>query len=319
MKKFPVMASVAEVFAGVFHHFAELVRVAWLPLILWLVISYLGNWIYLQKEVHDPAFLLSITSEAGKSADEIKAIQAAKDTVDRHVMPVTGIWLFVEYLTASVVAVVFHRFVLLGNRNQGIAGTGFSYGRPELLYFWTFAKIGIVAFVGCMVALVIVALLLSPFISADSFKMKEGPETMASIAQLGGLLFVVAFSALFSTSRMVLLLPHVALGFANESGHIWRATKGNGLRLTLYMMIVFSIILAWAFIINWPVRKMLGMDFLGNPADDLALANNLWLFLASNLLTLPFVILSTMLSITMLSVAYREIIGLPTAPEMKPE
>jgi hypothetical protein len=158
MKKLPVFASISEVFHGVFAHFFQLVRVAWLPLIALIVVSAWGSWWVAQNFLVDPVLSGNALESVPRGSAEAKALQEAQAAAFMKIAPKFYGLIFLQYLIVSIIAVGFHRFVLLGERVHGIAGTGFAFGRKELLYIWSLIKMALVAILLMIPAFILIVL-----------------------------------------------------------------------------------------------------------------------------------------------------------------
>lgn len=303
MRKLPVFASFKEVYAGVFSHFIELVRVAWLPLTIWVGLSLLGNWwVLANSPMYDPDTLRAM-SEGKLSEEKFAELYAAQKGM------MVGLYslMFVEYFFLSIAAVGFHRFVLLG---EGVRGQGgLVIGRAELLYVWSLIKIGLLFFLLNFLTLLAGLGIVAVIWGRDIFSGPTSDGSVIAIVLFIYLCSIVLVLPLFARSALV--LPHVALGNRSEIREIWRRTKGNGLRLAGYFIsVVFTATIA-TFLVLLPVYSLFGIGFFSGPEQLIQLRENMPWMLVQYAIGIPFGLIWTMLSITMLSVAYREIIGLP--------
>ncbi len=313
MKKLPVIQSFKEVYAGVFTHFLELLRVAWLPLVAWLVISAIANrWMLGHLPIYSPEEIKAL-SAGGENARAIEAVHASEFM---KVMPWVYGLMFVQYFFLSIAAVGFHRFVLLGERFHGWAGTGFVFGRNEFLYVWSLIKIALIAFAAGM-AIMIVLGVLGAIGGGGALRQALGSSQKGAIFVFVVLLYVAVMVALLPViPRMMLVLPHVAVGNRSEVRFVWRQTQGNGWRLGGYFLLVMLVAAVGSMVVLGPVYWLLGIGLFPSPEAMQNLTTSPWLLFAQFLIGVPVSLIWTMLSITMLSVAYREIIGLP--PQMFP-
>ncbi|MDO8289467.1 MAG: hypothetical protein Q7T44_09645 [Parvibaculum sp.] len=269
MKKLPVLKSAREVYAGVATHFLELCRLTWLPLLI--VISFQ---------------IFSVWADTGtEPLGEYSDRRIAQLT--NHYGPTLAVLVLLVALCAPIMAVGFHRFVLLGEKRRGLFGSGFRFGRPELAYLWAGILVGIALSIPVGLSFVGASYGATLLLSAHVFDLSPSMERLLTGLTVG--MSAVAFSGVFF-ARWMLLLPHVALGYPSSLKFIWQATRGNGLRLLAYFILVFV-----------PIGALIATSYVATGLSPLA----------SVLVGLPVYVVTLMLSITMLSVAYREIIGLP--------
>ena len=299
MRKLPVFQSVAEVYSGVFRHYIDLLRVAWLPLLIWAVVGFLAGWWLLQHMVQNPAFL------------DAAADRKAKAAAFFEVMPwIYGVAIF-KYLVLAIVAVGFHRFVLLGERRHGAAGTGFEFGRSEWLYIWSGIKIALLfVAVVAVVAAVGTAIFIAAkaAVGSSSANMNNLPPMLVFILVVGYVALVLCIALV--ASRLILVLPHVAIGQPSNLRFIWNHTRGNSWRILGYTFLV-SLLAMVGLLLMLLVNWLLGMPMAQTPEALKDMLDHPTAFLIAGIVDLPIQIAWVMLTITMLSVAYREIIGLP--------
>jgi len=304
MRKLPVFQSVSEVYSGVFRHYFDLVRVAWLPLLIWAVVSFLAGWWLLQHMVQNPAFL------------DAAADQKAKAAAFFEVMPLIYGVTFFKYLILAIVAVGFHRFVLLGERRHGAAGTGFEFGRSEWLYIWSGIKIALlfVAVISVVAAVgTIIFIAAKAAAGGSSTNLNNLPPALTFVLVLAYVALVVGAGLV--AGRLVLVLPHVAIGQPSNLRFIWNHTRGNSWRILGYTLLVSLLALVGMLLmllVNW----LLGMPMAQTPEALKDMLEHPTAFLIVGIVDLPIQIAWIMLTITMLSVAYREIIGLPAGAGM---
>ena len=221
-----------------------------------------------------------------------------------EVMPTLYGMSFFKYLVLTVVAVGFHRFVLLGERHHGVGGTGFEFGRSEWLYIWSGIKIGLL-FLAFGVVMAIVG---AP--NSGSFDPNSLPSALVGALVLG--YFAAVLCVMLVIGRLVLVLLHVAIGHASELRRIWDLSGGNSWRMIGYMLLISLLaspgVLAM-LLINW----LLGIPMAQTPEALKELLEHPTSYWIASIVDLPIQIAWVMLTITMLSVAYREIIGLAPA------
>ncbi|MCE9651059.1 MAG: hypothetical protein K8R18_15680 [Parvibaculum sp.] len=268
MKKLPVLRSAKEVYAGVFSHFRELLRIAWLPILLVIVArAVLIVWI-------DPEL-------------EKKHVQSSVEALAPAILFV----FLALYLGTAMMAVGFHRFVLLGEKRRGIFGSGLSFARKDILYVWASILIGTALSPAALAALPVAS-----FGAASFFPQGETQDLYWKLA-VGFLSLGAPFAAVgLLLGRWILVLPHVAMGYGSSLRFVWQQTRGNSWRIFAYMVLVFL-----------PVGLLVALSLMAQAVSlEFAAA-----------VDAPVYIVTAMLSITCLSVAYREIVGLP--PAMQPD
>lgn len=303
MRKLPVFRSFGEVYAGVFTHFFELARAAWLPLALWVAVGLLAGW-WMNHA------MFAVLSDPTMTPEEMSKAQTA---AFMKIMPQFYGLIFLQFLLLPIAAVDFHRFVLLGERRRGVAGSGFDLGRKEWLYIWSSIKLFLL-FVLLMLpvfgVLMVVGAGASIFAGQGLENLNSGNLSPAAILAMV-VAYGVALCALSMVScRLALVLPHVALGNPSELRFIWDQTRGNSWRLVGYFLLMVLSILLVMIAVQVLLGLIVGMP-LADPKASRDLIHGSWKTLAMAAIWIPVQMLWMMLSITMLSVAYREIVGLP--------
>ncbi len=114
------------------------------------------------------------------------------------------------------------------------------------------------------------------------------------------------FVVIYFSMRMSVAFPDAALGRRGLIGEAFERTKGNGWRLSAYGLLVQVSALAALSLGTFAIGLLAGLfeNFLAGTESDLTIK-------VVTALALPLVVFQSMLTITMLSVAYREIVGLP--------
>ncbi len=170
-------------------------------------------------------------------------------------------------------------------------------------YIWTYIKVFLI-FAGLMTIFGIVMGALT-FLKGRDQTSSLGPLTAIAVPVF--LFFYFWVMALYM--RMALSLPDAAVGMGGRVRTIFKATKGNGARLLGYL-IVFGLALTLAFVLTLLVMGVAASVIAPFVGMQVALVLGLIVYAALYMYFL-------MSSITMLSVAYREIVGLP--PAMQPD
>ncbi|HEX7776363.1 MAG TPA: hypothetical protein VF449_07525 [Parvibaculum sp.] len=273
MKKLPIIRSFHEVYAGVFTHFWDLVRVAWLPLIF-LISSRIAMALWIAPALN------RLSSYSSTEAKQAVATQ------------IGGAAFFVGLsllLCTPMMAVGFHRFVLLGEKARGLLRTGFGIGRRELLYLWASLLVGIALMMPVIITGLITGTAAAALIPVDGAGKDD---VLAHVALAAFPLTAMLLVGGLFWGKWMLVLPHVALGNSSSLRFVWEQTRGNSWRLLFYSVLVYL-----------PVGLMLGASQVIQAMSPAA----------GILFDTPIFVLTAMLTITYLSVAYREIIGLPAA------
>ena len=310
MRKLPVFRSVGEVFSGVFAHFFQLLRMAWLPIVIWLVISGVSNiWISSADMPFTPEELEAMM--AGNADPTVAETARARM---QALMPYVYGLIFVEYCFLSIIAVGFHRFVLLGETGRGWGGSGLSVGRPELLYIWSIIKLGLL-YVLALIVIALVAVSIS-FALGERDVVQTGALGGRTIHPMAAVILIVGILALMPVfARLFLVMPHVALGNRSQLREIWGRTQGNGWRLVGYFLVVILTVGIASTVLILSAYAILGLRLIPTPEEIAAMQNGWTQTLLHFVIGIPFWLVWTMLTITMLSVAYREIVGLPGGHE----
>lgn len=291
-RKLPVFASLGEVLSGVTRHYFQLLAVAWPAVIIILASAFILGWQYYEAGV----FQAYVSNNGGP---DLAAILAAQEKLAAPEVQALSWTAQLGLMLASAVAAVrWHRFVLFGEGANGFGGIKL-LRKEDGLYIWTTIKV---------LALMFVALLAFIFLVMTVAAMKL-PET-ANLA-LGLIAFIVAFWAYLVIFRLMLALPDASVGKGGRVFAVFRESAGNSWRLLgLALLVGLSMIAIMAVIalVIGLIVNVLGVGFTTSPA---ALAVAAAAYLGIYLYFL-------MAQITMLSVAYREIIGLPSAPAAEP-
>ncbi|MBX3505670.1 MAG: hypothetical protein KF895_09355 [Parvibaculum sp.] len=234
-----VFAVVSEAYGGAWRHLGEMVRLIWFPGALYLVISIARTFVDIETQFF-LAFVLEILS--------------------------LFLW--------PVIAVTWHRFILLGDEPAG--PVHFRFGRREA----SFLLVSIFLF-----------LLLVPgaALSLASAEL-QGAASGALLALFG--LFLIAIGIYFFV-RLTLLLPAVSIGDPLDPRLILERTRGNFWRLLAVMFAVAIPFLLLAFLLG-------GLAAAGGGLQLLAV-------IAVAFISVFFAVVN----VAVLSVVYRELIGPP--------
>ena len=179
--KLDVMAVVAEAYRGAWTHFSEMFRLIWLPG---------GAYI-----------LLSVGS---------LFLDPKQDTFEIMLVELGSLFLW------PIIAVTWHRFILLGDEPSG--RINFHFGRREARFL----------LVTIMLSLFMVPGLLCFLLAGAMAQAQQGSPVSGVVAVIGlGLLL----AGVFFFVRLSLLLPAVAVDDTVNAGRMLERTKGNFWRL----------------------------------------------------------------------------------------
>ena len=234
-----VIATVAEAYGGAWRNLGEMVRLIWFPVALYLVFSIARVFVDIESQ-----FFLAL------------------------VLEIASLFLW------PVIAVTWHRFILLGDEPAG--PVHFHFGRREAIFL-------LVSIFRTLLFIPLAAL------SLAAAELQESPSG-ALLALFG--LFLVALAIYFFV-RLTLLLPAVAIGDPINPRLVLERTRGNFWRLFTVMFAVGAPILI--------LSSVAGMLMAGSGTMQLvtvAIAAFAYVFFA-------------VVNVAVLSIAYRELLGLP--------
>lgn len=286
MRKLPVFHSVGEVFSGVTRHYFQLLIAAWPALIFVIVAMGLYAWSYYEAGI---GTLFELMKAQEPSSSEITAAFLA---VEQNISSPIYYTAFALMTVASAVAAVrWHRFVLMG------AAGGVLLRMEDARYIWTFIKVMLLYF---LMAILLFAVVFG--IAAVSGIAKEGGNPAGAgflgmvlvVGMVVGYLLIIGFFM-----RLMLALPDAAIGLSGNVRAILKATQGNTWRMVGYAVLIgllYGVMMIGLILILAIVGAVLGTG----PA-----------LAVSAIVGTAAYFYFVMLSITMLSVAYREIVGLP--------
>ncbi|MBI1261506.1 MAG: hypothetical protein GC184_07255 [Rhizobiales bacterium] len=304
-KKLPVFKTAREVFAGITTHYFQLAKAAWPALILLAIALVWYVKIFISLEV----ILESLKQAQLAGDDEAVNANLALIFADGRGLQF-AIILFLMFVASAIAAVRWHRFVLLGEGATDQAAEPTPIRSEDGVYIWTFIKI-----VLCEVLLILVAVL---FAAAAGYLL--GIVGLVAVNGeggniIGGLLILVGgtflyFLVLSYMLRLMLALPDAAIGQGGRVFTIFQATKSNGWRL----LGVYLVFLLAAMLIGLLMAAILGvfvfaLVLAGVPVASLE--KNIAVQIITGIAYAAIYLYFLMAQITMLSVAYREIIGLP--------
>lgn len=241
-RRLDVIAAVREAYSGSWRHLGEMLRLIWLPGTLYLALSLVG----------------ALLADSGQVVLRI-AIE------------------FASLFLWPIIAVAWHRFILLGDAPVG--AYQISFGQRESRFL--------------VVSFFLVLLLLPGFFITTLTSQMQGLGPSASLIGFAGIL--LAFIGIYFLVRLLLLLPAVAIDEPINARLILERTRGNFWRLVA-ICILSSLPLVVVYWLVMSVALSLGISV----AVPMLLAAVLSIFFA-------------IVNVAILSIAYRELIGPPGA------
>lgn len=244
-RKLDIFGTVSEAYGGSWRHLGEMVRLIWFPGLLYLIFSTASAFVNVESQFF-VAFALEMAS--------------------------LFLW--------PVIAVAWHRFILLGDVSTGTVH--FSFGRREALF---------------LLVSVILFLLLAPGVALTivTGQIQEG-STSTLLSFFGLLLLLVS---IYFFVRLTLLLPAVSIGDPLDPRLVLERTRGNFWRLVAVFLAVAVPLVVLAILFGGLLQGGAVMQVAA--VIGLALVS----------------IFFAVVNVAALSIAYRELIGLPgsMAPE----
>lgn len=234
-----VAATVGEAYRGAWNHLGEMVRLIWFPGLLYLVLSVVSVFI---------------------DVEENRALAVAVNLASLFLWP--------------VIAVAWHRFILLGDAPPGRFHIAF--GRREARY---------------LIVSVFLTLLFIPGLILSATPSFMPANMTASLLSFFGVLLLLV--AIYFVVRLFLLLPAVAVGDPVNPRLVLERTRGNFWRLIL----VFAAV-------------VLPMMFVAILVGTLIEGSFVMRLVAVAILSLVLIFFA-LVNIAILSIAYRELIGPP--------
>jgi len=295
MKKLPVFRAIGEVFSGVTRHYFRLLWLALTPLTLMFASAIVLGVLIASEDLLFPGLDTGIESPGDREPDWTwPTIVVAIFTV-----------LVILYAYGAMVA-RWHRFVLLGEVR--VRRNAF-FGRINLRYMITTLKIMLVllfvalplSFFGTRLSDTVsrfVVMALAPLLERTG---ELAPGIVAGIVKF--IVFVLPLTLVIA--RIVLALPDAAVGRKGSIEAIFETTRGNTLRLAALLLVTGLVV---QVIDTAAVNVAEAAEAWGGP-------DNPWFALLWLAIYVPLSFFGIMLYFTSLSVAYREIVGLPGGHE----
>jgi hypothetical protein len=186
MKQLDVTATVSEAYKGAWSHFGDMVKLVWAPVTIYLAASILHS-NYLQAKLE------------GVNPEDTEAVAAAIWSWPTVVMMLVTLFLW------PMIAVAWHRFILLGESSN--SALYFRFGQREARF---------------LLVTIFLSLLVVPGILVVA---AGGATALATVTLPVGLVLMVA--GLVYGLRLSLLLPAVATDGQIDAKGILDATQGN--------------------------------------------------------------------------------------------
>lgn len=240
-RKLDVAAAALEAYRGAWAHADEMIRLIWLPGILYIAISI------------------------------VAALVDQSQLVLRFALELAGLFLW------PIIAVAWHRFVLLGDAVPG--SFHLNFGRREARFLMVSIFLGLLVMPGLLVSKMTAAM--------------NDPSLGASASLLGFLGLILLMVGIYYFVRLLLLLPAVAVDEPINARLILERTRGNFWRL-LALTVLASLPLIVIFF------------FTASFAVTLALPSFVLVVVAATVGVFFMIV-----NVAVLSIAYRELIGPP--------
>lgn len=292
-KPFPVFALVGAVCRFVYDHVFDFIKIAWLPL---LILVILNSEVLRSYLFH--TFVMTGDTPAERPTIGVGTLKHIQTFV------ILG---FIQFVFIAMVQVAFLRYVLLSERRFGWAQTGLAFGPIERRYFWWLNAFGLFAAVIAVVSVSII----SPVLFALTYDSQR--VSFDLIDRLQPLASYLTTALLALIAPLYFRFPAVAVGDRSGFAHLWQKAEGNRLRIAALFIIIpigssLAVSALFAFLSFLTGLIPASLDF----HSAAAVAGTK---VAFGVLNASIFALRGMLEATMMALAYREIIGLPTAPE----
>lgn len=235
--KLNVFGTISEAYGGSWRHLGEMMRLIWFPGLLYLIFSIASAFVNTESQL-----FLALALEVA------------------------------SFLLWPIIAVAWHRFILLGDVSS--SAVHFSFGRPEALF---------------LLVSVVLFLLLAPGVMIAMSAAMLPESTAAPLLSFFGLLLLLV--AIYLFVRLTLLLPAAAIGSPLDPRLVLERTRGNFWRLMAVFLavalpLVMSAILFGGLLQGSPLLQVLAVIGLA-------------------LISIFFAVVN----VAALSIAYRELVG----------
>tara|TARA_R110000868_G_scaffold116608_5_gene310216 strand:+ start:1376 stop:2299 length:924 start_codon:yes stop_codon:yes gene_type:complete len=295
MRKLPVFATVGEVLSGVTRHYFQLLFVAWPAAVVLLAAVVVLGWRY-----SSVGYLTAFDTETGEP--DVEALKAAAELLASG----NNIWWtygaqLVLGLASAIAAVRWHRLVLFGegaNDKEGLV----ALRKEDGTYLWALLKI-IPLGVGGFIMIDLITLLLT-----------HGETNSEVLNVVAGLLTLFLFLFAYGIwLRLLLALPDASVGAGGRVLAVFRASVENTSRLVAVSLLMWLALFMVIFVIYSIIRLAGGAMGITSVSDSTSL------MVAILVIGVAAYIYFVMAQVTMLSVAYREIVGLPAVSHGRSE
>lgn len=296
MRKLPVFATLGEVLSGVTRHYFQLLAASW-PAVLVLLTAFS---VYLWQ-LNSVGYFAALTANEGKP--DLVALEAAGLALASGSNALIFYSAEIVLIVASAVAAVrWHRLVLLGEGTNGEGGV-VVLRKEDGTYLLTLLKI---------ILLVVLVVLVIGALIALTAMLKSVPLYGLILIVMVVSLFILYFWLIGALLRLSLALPDASIGAGGRVFAVYKASAGNTMRLVgLTFLLGFVTLIGFAVI-------MVGWGAVTGVALGAGASASLAVMGAGAVIGLAAYLYFLMAQVTMLSVAYREIIGLP-GRELSPE
>lgn len=296
MKKLPVFRSVGEVFSGVTRHYFQLLIASW-PSVLAILL--LGA--FIGERYRSSGYIAALTATADGKPD-MEALLAAQSLLYSGGGGAMLVLAFLLMAVMSAVAAVrWHRLVLLGE-GAGSSAPVRIFRSEDGTYLWTYLKILVLVMAAAVLVVALIGLLVT--------LKNTGAASDAAMIAMALVVLAAYFGVAILYMRLSLALPDAAVGRGGHIREVYKASSGNSWRLFGFILLIgLAIILVYAVAII--VVGFVAAIGVGVGGTVLGFAFGVFVYVAGYFYFL-------MIGITMLSVAYREIVGLPSGLEPDP-
>jgi hypothetical protein len=291
MRKLPVFRSVREVLSGVTRHYFQLLAAAWPAIFILIAASGVTVWNYYSSGYFEAAMTVQDQSDIAQLEALQREIYSGANGFLILLMTL------ISAVASAVAAVRWHRLVLLGEGTSG-SRRNIKFVRVEDgAYIGAVIKIALVA---------IVALLLIGALVAVPVMLLGAENIQGILSLVIAVLAVAAYFWLISLfMRLMLALPDASVGQGGRLRAVFKASAGNGWRMLGLALLLGVVTIIGLMVVLFLLGLAIG---LLHRADDgvsiVAIIGGVVVYIAAYLYFL-------MTQVTMLSVAYREIIGSP--------
>lgn len=285
MRKLPVFAALGEVLSGVTRHYFQLLVAAWPAVLVLLAAGGVVAWLY-----YSVGYFAAFAADEGKP--DLAALEAAAIALT------TGNNRWISYgaqillaVASAVAAVRWHRLVLLGEGANGEGGV-VPLRREDGIYLFALLKIVLLCICG-MILFSVIALAMS----------MTGSKALNVV--IGLILVFFYFLAFGLLMRLMLALPDASVGAGGRVFATFRASEGNTWRLVGFVMLL-GFLTSTALVV-----AIFAIGAAANAAGITSVSGSPVFIALSVIVGLAIYLYFVMAQVTMLSVAYREIVGLP--------